>query len=674
MKSGANARKALLLLLLVLSITAVGIAGFVDESDSQRVYGALEQAYYLATGDVIYVRPGLNINIMNVTIPADRKPVVTFRISDGLDQGLDKDGVFSPGPVTLRFIIAYIPKNATQYVDYTTRPQKSPITGVTANQAGTDSGGKYASLGDGTYTYTYNTIIPSNYDTTATHTAGIYGTRNLREFGLEELYVDNVTKNFVPAGGPVVKIREVVKTANCNACHDPLSAHGETGRQDVEICILCHTPQSMDPDTGNTVDMKVMAHKIHMGSSLPSVQAGTPYVIIGNSQSVNDYSKVALPQDIRNCTTCHKNSAQVNNWLLNPTRDTCGSCHDNINWETGANHAGGSQPDDKECASCHQPQGEFEYDASISGAHTVPYKSTQLRNPKYEILSITNTGPGQKPTVTFRVTDKTGAFIPPSAMSRLYILLGGPTSDYRWTLRETVTGAPYDASGVATYTFKGALPADAAGTYAAEMEGRIDVTLNPGTEKAEVYRDAGNNIVVPFTVTGTTATPRRTVVDIANCNKCHDKLQAHGNNRNQVIACVMCHNPAATVSEATGPAETIDFKIMIHKLHTGEELTREYLSFNEVLYPGDRRDCLRCHVGSTYTVPLPSTATPSTTPRDFWSPMLPTAAACLGCHDSVEAAAHAYVNTANFSIGPVESCEVCHKESAEFAVSKEHAH
>jgi hypothetical protein len=33
-----------------------------------------------------------------------------------------------------------------------------------------------------------------------------------------------------------------------------------------------------------------MVHKIHAGPNLPSVKAGKPYVIIGNQQSVNDYS------------------------------------------------------------------------------------------------------------------------------------------------------------------------------------------------------------------------------------------------------------------------------------------------------------------------------------------------------------------------------------------------
>ncbi len=684
MKRSIKTSHVVLFLLLSLSLAAVSIAA--ADGDTQRVFTALEKAFYLSAQDSIWIRPGLALTINSVSIGSDRKPTVTFRITDGAGQGLDKDGYITPGAVSMGFIVAYIPQNGSQYVDYTTRVQKSPITGVSANQAAADSGGKYTVLGDGNYTYTFGTTLPANYDGQATHTIGIYASRDLTEFGLSR-YVDNEVKNFLPAGGTPTKIREVVVTASCNACHNPLSAHGETGRQNVEICILCHTPQTVDPDTGNTVDMKVMVHKIHSGPDLPSVKAGKPYQIIGYGQSVIDFSDVTYPQDIRNCTTCHKNSQQVNNWLLNPTRDTCGSCHDDIDWTTGANHKAGPQTDDSKCQGCHQPQGDTEWDASVSGAHTVPYKSAQLVYPVVTIKSVTNTAPGQNPVVAFTIADKNGKAIDPSTLAgskgRLAVTIAGPTSDYRWYVQETADKAAY-SNGVATYTFTGTIPSDAKGSGAAEVEGRIVTTLNPGPGgTSSTIQESWPTPVSYFAITDKAPVARRTAVDLKLCNTCHDKLQLHGSNRNTIESCVICHNPADTDAgqrtAANLPAQSIDLQFMIHRIHTGADLTSDFTimgygksanNFNDVTFPGDRRDCLKCHVAGAYTVPLPATAPSAVMPRGEWDPDLPTAAACLGCHDSLSAAAHAYLNTSS-QFG--EACSVCHKEGADNAVSLSHA-
>ena len=76
------------------------------------------------------------------------------------------------------------------------------------------------------------------------------------------------------------------------------------------------------------------------------------------------------------------------------------------------------------------------------------------------------------------------------------------------------------------------------------------------------------------------------------------------------------------------------------------------------VFPGDLRDCLTCHVDGTQQVPenLPAGRLPTQTPNDWYTPQQPTAAACLGCHDSQSAAAHAFVNTAPFG----ESVRSCH--------------
>ncbi len=666
-------RKAFLLVGFLL-ISAFAIAAY---EDGDIVLTALDKLFYVSAEDALWTMPGLKLEIQSWTIPADRRMVVTYKITDNVGNPLDRDGVVTPGRVNSSWILAFIPKNAEQYTDYCTRTQTSPITGVSAKQAGTDSGGTYTPLGNGVYTYRFATVLPADYDTTVTHTIGVYATRDLREYG-QSFYVANVVKNFVPNGSPVTKIREVVKTASCNQCHDPLALHGETGRREMEICILCHQPQSVDPDTGRTVDMIDMTHKIHMGANLPSVKAGKPYIIIGNSQSVHNYSEIVLPMDIRNCTHCHKDSAQVNQWFSHPTAWNCGSCHDDVNFTTGLNHPGGPQKDDRYCAICHWEQSDWEYDATVKGAHTVPYKSLQLRNPKAEVVSVTNLGPGLKPIVKFKLTDRFGTVIKPVELNRLTLRFAGPTGDYRWYMSETanVAAATVDSAGVATYNFTTQIiPADAKGSVALEVEGYFNGTLNKGTVKEVAQRDVMDNVLKFYALPGATLTPRRTIVDDAKCDKCHDKLWFHGGNRNNAQVCGICHNPTMTASGPTAdtPRQSISQQVMIHRIHTGAELTKPYYigttSFNDIGYPGDRRDCLQCHATNTWVVPVPSTATPVTWPAMPWTPVLPNAAACLGCHDSDEAIIHAYTNTAPFG----ESCAVCHAEGSDVAVGKAHA-
>src|SRR5262249_38692432 len=193
----------------------------------------------------------------------------------------------------------------------------------------------------------FGTTLPSGFDQTKTTTLGIYSTRDLTAV-IGKSYVANVEFDFRPDGQPVSETWAKINLAtSCNNCHDPLSAHGGA-RRDPKLCPPCHQPQTTDPDTGNTVDFKVMIHKIHMGENLPSVQAGTPYQIIGFGQTVVDFSTVVFPQDIRNCANCHEgtNAAQkppqATVWYTYPSRAACGACHDDINWETGANHPGGA--------------------------------------------------------------------------------------------------------------------------------------------------------------------------------------------------------------------------------------------------------------------------------------------------------------------------------------------
>ena len=68
-------------------------------------------------------------------------------------------------------------------------------------------------------------------------------------------------------------------------------------------------------------------------------------------------------------------------------------------------------------------------------------------------------------------------------------------------------------------------------------------------------------------------------------------------------------------------------------------------------------------------MPLSRTLSDVTDPSGYLNPVGPTAAACLACHDSIDAASHALVNTS--ALG--ESCAACHGQDKEFSVDRVHA-
>lgn len=667
--------------LLLSAAAAVTVPSHVPSQGVRRVvkpatavtYQASQIEAYLTKEQVEYIRPGYNIDLVSFEIPADGKPLATVKLTDDMGQPLDREGKITPGACSASFVFAWYDAAHRDYVSYTTRVQKSPITQVSATQAAADSGGTWTMVQLGTYTYKFRTVVPAGYDKTRTHTVGIYGSRNLTAI-LGKSYYDNVLYDFRPDGAAVTDTWDAVATATCNSCHDPLALHGGS-RREAKLCVLCHNKtQSLDPDTGNGVQMAEMTHKIHFGHNLTK-----GYTIIGNQQSVHDYSHVTYPQDVRNCTTCHKpGSPEGHVWYSNPSRQACGSCHDAIDFAAGVGHP--AQADDSACASCHQPEGELEFDASVRGAHVLPTKSAQLRGLGIEILNVAGAAPGGKITVTFKTFNlDDGSFVAPSTLNSCNFLLGGPTTDYTRYVRGDARGATVSGE-TATYTFTNAIPADATGTWALSADVYRNITLNPGPTAA--IREAAQNPFKLLAVTDAQPMARRDIVDLAKCNKCHDVLALHGGQRFKIEECVICHHPNETDTSRRPadklPAESVHMKYMIHKIHTGEELERDYTvygfggtpyTFNEVLYPGDRRNCEACHKPNTYGMPLPEEALPTPTLRDWYTPMQPGAASCLSCHSSVHAAAHAYVNNAPFG----EACASCHGAEREYSVVKSHA-
>src|SRR5947209_2070487 len=153
--SGANARRLAVLALVV---------GSVLSSAPGPAFTKRDKAFFKDAAVINFVRPGLVLKIESANIATDGTIQTQFKITDPQGLPLDRLGVSTPGAVSISFIVATIPAGRSQYTAYTTRVVTSPITKTTATQAGTDSGGVFAEVADGEYTYTFKQKSPANID------------------------------------------------------------------------------------------------------------------------------------------------------------------------------------------------------------------------------------------------------------------------------------------------------------------------------------------------------------------------------------------------------------------------------------------------------------------------------------------------------------------------------
>jgi len=577
--------------------------------------------------------------------------------------------------------------------------------GTTALQATSETanstGGVFINNGDGTYSYQLSFDITDvtspvavTYDPALTHRIAMQISDNIA----------NPFVDFVPNDLPVTDTgptRSIITNASCNECHVKLAFHG-SDRIQVEYCVSCHNPGSADAYSGNTVDFKVMAHKIHRGEDLPTVIAGGEYAIWGHNESKHDYSTVVYPQDIRNCTKCHDGSdpktPDGNNWKTVPTMQACGSCHDDVNFATGANHSQYKIPqqDNSSCTVCHPATGTVDFGKSVTAAHEIP-DQIAAENFQLNILGVSTieeTGGSLGVTIEFSVTNpKTG--VPYDITDKttvdltgLGFLIGWPTTDYTnrnsgsnpaQPVRVGVTGATDLGDNTYTLTVTNAVPGGVKGSGVVGFQGHPNMDLN-GDGKLD-DRVPVTSVFKSFAITDTTAENRRDVVSIAKCDQCHGTLSLHGMNRtDQIQVCVICHNPDATdinvrpankADAVDGKAEeTIDFKYMVHAIHAGQKDKYGFRekgivvygyggsvhNYSDVRFPGVLQDCAACHDSGTYYVPLGDEVLPTTvgTGANLANPdddtnYTPTASVCSSCHDSIDSKNHMAENGGEFN-------------------------
>ncbi len=333
-----------------------------------------------------------------------------------------------------------------------------------------------------------------------TYTVGVYATWDYTVAGESFRDQGETVAHFLFGQATTLAPRAVVSLDNCNACHVQLQAHGAQ-RRGVDLCVLCHTAGAEDRNTpsvaggtpGASIAMDVMIHRIHSGARLPSVLGVTtnpdgtrkydatpvPYQLMGFGNSLHDYSEVVFPQwpnltypmprdagftalsapnqalenqmrsGVTNCAACHGDPdgggpleapAQGDLAYTQPSRSSCGSCHDDWVWEypyTANLQTMPAQLNDSACTFCHAASGNA---LAVMDAHLHPLLNPTI-NPGlvFEILALAEAGshdgdgnldPGEKLRITLTIEDDAGTAVSPASLAGISTTVTGPTTNY----------------------------------------------------------------------------------------------------------------------------------------------------------------------------------------------------------------------------------------------------
>ncbi len=271
-------------------------------------------------------------------------------------------------------------------------------------------------------------------------------------------------------------------------------------------------------------------------------------------------------------------------------------------------------------------------------------------------------------------------------------LVDNKDGTYKYTFYRDITQAK---AILDAYTYTGNNIKDDLGdlTYAPTLTHRIAVRVGGAARGTGTNTPDGTNSGVPsvsvkfpanmfydfIPATGqpvSATNEQRVITSVDKCFTCHTKFEFHGESFQDTKFCVVCHTDQRKYgrAEATVTSTGYDqaagtykiqghaigeFPVYIHRLHMGEELTKtgyNYANvlFNEVTYPQDQRNCVKCHSASA--------ATPQ---GDNWSTK-PNRFACGACHDQVDWATgtgHGDLNEGGPQLSD-QNCVNCHDAAA----------
>jgi OmcA/MtrC family decaheme c-type cytochrome len=324
--------------------------------------------------------------ITSVTIPADGRPLIAIKVSERHGFGVKN---LSATAVSWRFSLLKLTADVNAsandtWVSYLAANDHSAASSETAMAANlTDNG-------DGIYTYRFAKVINGGADAAGTtYQADKVHRLIVLLYGAGNPFTPiNLVKDFIPAtGADVTGQNDKVDGKACLECHTTFRAiaggTGELGsgefhggvRYDIRTCVGCHNDQRRFSSAGAVIaeptiaadgtwtdnaavingeaviNLPVFIHKIHMGNKLSLTG--------GKYAGIPQPYETTYPQDVRNCTKCHRAPAPLaDTWKTQISRRACGGCHDDRSFAATVPtarkmHSGGPMADDKTCTVCH---------------------------------------------------------------------------------------------------------------------------------------------------------------------------------------------------------------------------------------------------------------------------------------------------------------------------------
>lgn len=517
----------------------------------------------------------------------------------------------------------------SQWVSYlVTRPATTTAV-ETLQGPGTDNIGTLVDNKNGTYAYTFyrdvvgmkakveaiaaaqskdaSALGDLTYDANATHRLAIIvsgaapGTGSNTANAVTVVPAVNLTNpinlvyDFIPATGKAVTSsdaqRAIVDKASCNECHGKLGGIPGTetasfhsgARFDPGVCSVCHTDQRKYGATNavsvNNVfpltsagkpiataladgvsvgNLPIMVHKIHMGGELVKKNYDFGGVL---------FNETKYPQDIRNCTKCHDNSAtaahptpQGDNWKNKPSVQACSACHDGIDFKTNTgvtlsdaaagltvsldpHPLAGPQADDSKCSNCHNADTlpvshlpvtppNLQNSLLVAGGNNNTAAAFIAGNLKslpagaitvsYDIKSAAVNATTRQPSIVFRMLQN-GTAVPfndPAAKQEMWDnFVGSPSAYFVFAVPQDGITAPADFNasvsgylrniwnGTATGTGAGTLTYDAAtGYYTVTLTG-VKIPTSAVMVTAGLGYSYGLTATQPLTQTNLPAYP-----------------------------------------------------------------------------------------------------------------------------------------------------------------------